>query len=399
VSNLRYFVALGVTVLVLTGCGVFGSKEKELPPTELVKFKQTLDLKKVWTANLGKGSELLRLSLIPAGDGTRIYAASQNGVVSAFHPETGKRLWRTELEVSLSAGPGVGENVVVVAGRDGDVVGLNAADGSERWRTNVVGESLAVPLVTASGVVIYTIDGRLRVLSLFDGVERWSMEQDLPILTLRGSASPVIVGKNIMVGFDNGRLIAVDLDTGNTEWEAMMSPPSGRSDLERLADVDGRLRVVGQDVYASGYQGRVASLAAESGQVLWAREISTYVGMGADWNNIYVAADSGELIAMLRRNGTDVWRTDLLVRREPSAPTSFGLTVAVGDFDGYVHFFSNVDGRPVARVRVGRGKISGAPVVIGDRLFVQSESGTLAVFEIRQPKRKDSAPPIAEDAS
>jgi outer membrane protein assembly factor BamB len=191
----------------------------------------------------------------------------------------------------------------------------------------------------------------------------------------------------------------VDLDTGNTEWEAMMSPPSGRSDLERLADVDGRLQVVGQDVYASGYQGRVASLAAESGQVLWAREISTYVGMGADWNNIYVAADSGELIALLRQNGTDVWRTDLLVRREPSSPTSFGLTVAVGDFDGYVHFFSNVDGRPVARVRVGKGKISGAPVVIGDRLFVQSESGTLAVFEIRQPKRKDSAPPIAENAS
>ena len=398
-SNLRYFFALGITVLVLTGCSLFGSKEKELPPTELVKFKQTLDLKKIWSANLGKGSELLRLSLVPAGDGTRIYAASHNGVVSAFHPETGKRQWRSELEVSLSAGPGVGENLVVVAGRDGDVVALNAADGSERWRTNVVGESIAVPLVTASGVVIYTIDGRLRVLSLFDGIQRWSTAQDLPILTLRGSASPIIVGKNVMVGFDNGRLIAVDLDTGNTEWEAMMSPPSGRSDLERLADVDGRLQVVGQDVYASGYQGRVASLAAESGQVLWAREISTYVGAGADWNNIYVAADTGELIALLRRNGTDVWRTDLLVRREPTTPTSFDLTVVVGDFDGYVHFFSNVDGRPVARVRVGKGKISGAPVVIGDRLFVQSESGAMSVFEVRRPKRKDSAPPIAEDAS
>ena len=398
-SNLRYFFALGITVLVLAGCSVFGSKEKELPPTELVKFKQTLDLKKIWSANLGKGSELLRLALVPAGDGTRIYAASHNGVVFAFHPETGERQWRSELEVSLSAGPGVGENLVVVAGRDGDVVALNAADGSERWRTNVVGESIAVPLVTASGVVIYTIDGRLRVLSLFDGIQRWSTAQDLPILTLRGSASPIIVGKNVMVGFDNGRLIAVDLDTGNTEWEAMMSPPSGRSDLERLADVDGRLQVVGQDVYASGYQGRVASLAAESGQVLWAREISTYVGAGADWNNIYVAADTGELIALLRRNGTDVWRTDLLVRREPTTPTSFDLTVVVGDFDGYVHFFSNVDGRPVARVRVGKGKISGAPVVIGDRLFVQSESGAMSVFEVRRPKRKDSAPPIAEDAS
>jgi outer membrane protein assembly factor BamB len=399
VNKLRYFLALGVAAIVLAGCGIFGDKDEELPPTELLKFKQTLDLKKVWSAKLGKGSELLRLSLIPVGDGVRIYAASQNGVVSAFNPDDGKLRWRTELQVSLSAGPGVGEELVVVAGRDGDVVALNGADGTERWRANVIGESLAVPLVTASGVVIYTIDGRLRMLSLFDGTEQWSVDQDLPILTLRGSASPIIVGSTIMVGFDNGRLIAVDLETGNTEWEAMLSPPSGRSDLERLADVDGRLQAVGQDVYASGYHGRIASLAAESGQILWARDISSYVGIGADWSNIYVAADDGEIVALLRRNGSDVWRTSALLRREPTAPTSFELTVAVGDFDGYVHFFSNVDGRPVARVRVGKGRISGEPVVIGKRLYVQSESGVMDVFEVRQPKRKDKAPPIAEDAS
>jgi outer membrane protein assembly factor BamB len=399
VNKLRYFLALGVAAIVLAGCGIFGDKDEELPPAELLKFKQTMNLKKVWSAKLGKGSELLRLSLIPVGDGVRIYAASQDGVVSAFDPDSGKLRWRTELQVSLSAGPGVGEDLAVVAGRDGDVVALNIADGSERWRTNVIGESLAVPLVTASGVVIYTIDGRLRMLSLFDGAERWAVEQDLPILTLRGSASPIAVGSTIMVGFDNGRLVAVDLDTGNTEWEAMLSPPSGRSDLERLADVDGRLQAVGQDVYASGYQGRIASLASESGQVLWAREISSYVGIGADWSNIYVAAADGEIIALLRRNGSDVWRTDALLRREPTAPTSFELTVAIGDFDGYVHFFSNVDGRPVARVRVGKGKISGEPVVIGKRLYVQSESGVMDVFEVRQSKRKDKAPPIAEDAS
>ena len=398
-SKLRHLFAIGLTVIVLAGCSLFGDKETELPPTELVKFEQTLDLKKVWSTKVGKGSEFLRLSLIPSGDGTRIYAASVNGVVTAFDPAKGKRQWTNELEIELSAGPGVGEDLVVVAGKDGYVVALNAADGVERWRTNVVGESLAVPAVTDRGVVIYTTDGRLRMLSLFDGTEVWTMEQDLPALTLRGTASPVVVGSSIMVGFDNGRLIALSLDTGDTQWEAMMSPPTGRSDLERLADVDGRLQVVGQDVYASGYQGRVASLAAESGQVLWSREISTYVGTGADWNNVYVAADDGELYALQRRNGDDVWRSELMIRRNPSAPTSFDLTVVVGDFDGYVHFFSNLDGHPVARVRVGKGSLSGAPVVIGNRLYVQSESGALDVFEIRQPKREETAPPIAEEAS
>jgi outer membrane protein assembly factor BamB len=208
-------------------------------------------------------------------------------------------------------------------------------------------------------------------------------------------SSPIVVGGTIIVGFDTGKLMALELSSGNTEWEAMISPPSGRSDLERLSDLDGQLQAVGQDVYASGYQGRVASLAVESGQILWAREISTFVGVGADWNNVYVAADSGELVALLRRNGGDVWRTDALLRREPTAPVSFGLSVAIGDFDGYVHFFSNIDGSPVARVRVGKGKISNAPIVIGDRLYVQSESGQLDVFAVRQPKPKGDAPPIA----
>lgn len=191
-NNLRIFILLAVTTALIAGCGLFGGKDdEELPPAKLLKFKQTLKLKKVWSAKLGSGSELLRLALSPAGDGTRIYAASQDGVVSAFDPVNGKRLWRSQLKISLSAGPGVGRKLVVVAGRDGDVIALNAADGSELWRADVIGESLARPLVIDSGVVIYTIDGRLRVLSLFDGSESWTMEQDSPLLTLRGSSSPI----------------------------------------------------------------------------------------------------------------------------------------------------------------------------------------------------------------
>jgi len=393
--NTRYLIPLGLCVLLLAGCSLFGDKDEELPPAELLKFKQTLDLKKVWSAKVGGGSELLRLALAPAGDGSRVYTASQDGVISAYDPNNGKRLWRNELEISLSSGPGVGENILAVTSEDGEVIAIAAASGDELWRVSVSGESLAKPLITDEGVVIYTIDGRLRVLSLFDGIERWAMEQDQPALTLRGLSSPIVVGGTIIVGFDTGKLMALELSSGNTEWEAMISPPSGRSDLDRLSDLDGQLQAVGQDIYASGYQGRVASLAVESGQILWAREISTFVGVGADWNNIYIADDSGELIALLRRNGGDVWRTDALLRREPTAPVSFGLTVAIGDFDGYVHFFSNIDGLPVARVRVGKGKISSAPIVIGDRLYVQSESGQLDVFAVRQPEPKGDAPPIA----
>ncbi len=383
--------------ILIAGCGLFGDDDDVLPPKELLKFEATLPIKKAWSAKLGKGSEFLRVSLSPAGDGKRIYAASHDGVVSAFNPENGKRIWRIELDLPLSSGPGVGEDYVIVTGSDGELICLAADDGREIWRIKMAGESLARPLIKNGSLVIQTVDGKLQVYSVFDGTEKWSIVQDTPRLTLRGASSPVIVGSTVIAGFDNGRLIGTSLTTGVTAWEAMLSPPSGRSDLERLADVDGTLAVVGQDVYAAGYQGRLASVASESGQILWARDISTHAGVGVDFANVYSLDGEGELIALLRRNGSEVWRQDALLRREPTSPVAFDNTVAIGDFEGYVHLFSNVDGRPVARIRVGKGLLSGPPVVIGNKLYVQSESGSLEVYIVRRPERERDAPDIASE--
>ena len=388
-----------VAAMSIAGCSLFGDDDEELQPTELLDFEQTLEVRRLWSTKVGDGTEFLRIALSPAGDGNRIYAASYDGKVSAYDPEDGDRLWRTEVDVVLSAGPGVGEGLVVVAGYDGDLIALNADDGSELWRTDIAGESLARPLIKDDAVVVYTIDGRLRVFSVFDGSERWALEQSLPALTLRGSAAPIVVGTTVIAGFDNGRLQAISLSDGAEQWEAIITPPSGRSDLDRLADIDGTMAVVGQDIYATGYHGRVASLAVESGQVLWARELSGLSGLAADWNNIYLVGEEGEVLALLRRNGDDVWRQEALIRREPTAPVAFSTAVVVGDFEGYVHFFNNFDGRPVARVRVGKGMISHAPVVIGGRLFVQSESGTLSAYIVPVPVPEPEPGRDAPDAS
>ena len=376
------------TLIGVSGCSIFGNKDdEELEPMELVDIEETLDVRRVWSASVGKGTEALRIGLSPAGDGERVYAASYDGNVVAFNPENGRRIWRVETDTVLSSGPGVGEGLVVVAGYDGDLVALRAEDGSEVWRVNIAGESLARPIVSDDLVIVYTIDGRLRVLSSFDGTERWTFEQSLPALTQRGSSVPILVGNTIICGFDNGRLVALDLQTGTPEWEAILAPPSGRSDLDRLADVDGLITAVGQDVYAAGYNGRIASLAIESGQVLWTRDLSSPAGVAADWNNIYTVGDQGEIIAILRRNGDDVWRNEGLLRREPTTPVPFSTAVVVGDFEGYLHFLNNFDGRIVARERVGKGMISGIPLVMGDKLYVQSENGNVAAFSVRLPEQ------------
>lgn len=388
-SVVRPLLPLALAATLLSACGIFGGDDDEaLAPKELADFRETLPLERAWSASVGKGSEFLRLALAPAGLGDRVFAASRDGVVTAWDAASGERLWRTELDTRLSAGPGAGNDTVVVAGSDGDVVALRDEDGTVLWRTDVARETLAKPIVVDDSVVIYTIDGTLRVLSRFNGNERWSMSEQPPPLTLRGSSSPVVVNRTVIAGFDNGRLIANGLLDGSPRWEIVLSPPTGRSDLERLADVDGHIAAVGQDVYATAYQGRLAALAAESGQALWSREISTHVGVSADADNVYLTTDTGEVIALDRTAGTEEWRSDALLRRKPTVPVPFGESVVVGDFEGYVHFFDKESGSLVARRRVGKGMLSGTPVVHRDRLYVQSESGRLEAFAIDRPEEE-----------
>ncbi len=392
----RNLLALSAALL-LSACGLFGDDDEELKPAELIDFETKVPIKRLWKSNIGADAEFLRVALRPMGDGNRIYAASVNGNVVALDPESGKQVWRNKLGIGLSSGPGVGEGLVVVVSADGYVVALAADDGAERWRAYISGESLATPLVYEEWVVVQAVDNKLTALSVFDGSERWSIEQSTPALTMRGSTSPMQVGQTVVTGFDNGRVMAINLSSGDVEWDSMLAPPSGRSDLDRLSDIDGDIAVVGQDIYASGYQGRIASLAAESGQVLWARELSTYEGVSADWNNVYSTLDNGELVALNRNSGTEIWRQNALLRREPTVPVSFRTTVAVGDLEGYLHFFSNVDGEPVARVRAGKSAIVSTPVVMADRLFVQSDDGSVSAWYVVEPKRDDRrAPDIAE---
>jgi len=391
-------LGLMAATLVLASCSLFGDKEEELEPKELVKLQSTLKIKRLWSTKVGGDSEFLLVGLRPAGDGNLIYAASQDGKAVAIDPNTGKPRWKADLDIELSAGPGVNEGVLALATKDGSVILLDAATGAEQWRSFVGGEMLAQPLIKDDVVVVQTIDNRLIALARFDGRQRWEIEQTMPALTMRGASSPMLIGSLVIAGFDNGRLVAVDIETGDIEWDSMLALPTGRSDLDRLADIDGAIAVVGQDIYAAGYQGRVASIAAESGQVLWSREISSHAGMAADWNSVYTTRDDGEVIALTRINGAESWRNDDLLRRDPTLPIPFHTTVVVGDFEGYLHFFSSIDGEAVARLRQGKKAISNDPLVVANRLYVQSDDGSVAAYEVVQNRQQQRAPEVAEPA-
>ena len=371
------WLLLGALLFAAAGC----DKDKDAePPAELVDLKPTISVQRLWSTGIGGGAEVLRLSLGIAADAGRLFTASHEGEVYAIAPDSGRVMWKADTKAGLSAGPGAGGGIVVVGANDGDVIALDAASGKPRWRVKVSGEVLGAPLVADDLVVVRSVDGRLRALAVADGKERWVVEELVPRLTLRGTSSPVRSGELVICGFDNGKVMAVTLAAGDIVWQTQVSTPRGRSELERLADVDAAVQVAGDDVYAVGFQGRIVMMARDSGQIWWGREVSSYRGLALDEDRVYVAGSTGDVVALNRRDGSILWLQEGLKRRRLGAPAADAAGVVVGDLEGYVHWLDRESGRFVAREHPGGARISAAPVVLDGRVFVIDDAGKIVAF-------------------
>jgi outer membrane protein assembly factor BamB len=377
---MRLLLPLGLAALLIAaGC----SKDKDVePPATLVNFPATLPVKKLWGEGVGGGKKqlVLRLGLGPAVDNGVVFAASHKGEVLAASLETGHHLWVKKLKVPISAGPGAGAGMVVVGSSKGAVVALDGATGRELWRARLNSELLSEPAVSEKIVVIRSVDGRLHGLDAQSGKELWSVEQQVPRLSLRGTATPIIVKEVAICGFDNGKVMAVSLSKGDTVWDTTLASPHGRTELDRLIDIDSAVRVVGENVFAAGFQGRTAMLAIDSGQIWWGHDMSSYRGLAVDEDNLYVTQSDGIVVALRQRDGSELWRNQKLKLRRLSTPVLTSTAVAVADFQGYVHWLDKTTGELVARQRVAKERISNSPVAVGETVVVLTDSGKLAAF-------------------
>jgi outer membrane protein assembly factor BamB len=278
--------------------------------------------------------------------------------------------------------------VAVFGTSDGQIAALDTGSGELRWVSGVLGEVLAAPAVSATSVAVRSVDGRLRVLDINDGVERWNVEQPVPRLTLRGTSAPAISGDTVVAGFDNGRVAAYSLRDGQPRWENVVAPARGRTEVERLADVDSPINIVDQDVYTASFNGRTASLALESGQILWSQDVSSYQGLAADWTAVFVTSAVSHVVAMSRTSGAILWTQDQLHQRGVTAPTPVGNSLVVGDYEGYVHWIDASTGALIGRVRADDTAIVAQPRVAGDVVVVLAESGTMAAYRARSTESR-----------
>ena len=368
-------VAVVLLLAVVVGCAARSARE---PPAPLTPITPSARVDTLWTADIGAGAGR-NLRLQPAVVDGVVYAADAAGRVRAHAADSGKRLWQTELDVPVSGATGAGDGLVFIATRKGGVIALARADGKERWRAAVSSEVL-VPAVAGRGVVVVqSVDGKLTALAAADGKRLWVYDRAEPALSLRGTARPLMIDDVVVSGLASGRLVALGLKDGRLLWELPVSQPRGRNEIERLVDVDASPVVSGDMLFAASYHGKLIGVSLVNGNVVWARDVSTYTDIAADDARVYVSDERGHVLAFDRATGASVWRQDKLRGRGLSGPSYVDGYVVVGDFEGYLHFLAPDDGRLLARHHLASDPIA-APAVAQAGVLYAAAADTLAAL-------------------
>ncbi len=350
--------------------------------TPLVEFEPSIAIQELWTDDVGEGTDALFLKLTPAAAEGTVYVADREGTVSAIGIESGDAVWERDTDLPISGGPGLGAGLILVGTSDGEVLALSQADGSPVWTAAVSSEVLAPPRIEDGVAVVRTGDGKVFGIDASAGTRVWVYDKQVPVLTLRGTSAPVLSEGLAIVGFDSGALVALEIKTGKPAWEVGVAQPRGRSDLERMVDIDAEPVLYDDRLYVATFQGRVAALELQDGDLVWDKTLSSYAGLGVDEDNLYVTDDRGHLWSLDRLAGSANWEQEQLAGRALTAPSRTGDYVVVGDMEGYLHWLGREDGQQAARVRLDDERIITAPLVVGDVVIAYSSGGTLGAYRV-----------------
>jgi outer membrane protein assembly factor BamB len=374
---------------VLPGCGIpeymsdlLEDEEPAQVLTPLQELEPSIAIEELWIDDVGEGADALFLKLAPAAAEGTVYVADREGTVSAIGIESGDALWERDTDMPISGGPGLGEGLVLVGTSDGEVLALSQADGSLVWTTAVSSEVLAPPRIEDGVAVVRTGDGKVFGIDATAGTRVWVYDKQVPVLTLRGTSAPVLSEDLAIVGFDSGALVALEVKTGKPAWEIGVAQPRGRSDLERMVDIDAEPVVYDENLYVATFQGRVAALDLDDGDLVWDKTLSSYAGLGIDEDNVYVSDDRSHVFSLDRLAGSANWEQEELAGRSLTAPARAGDFVVVGDVEGYLHWLGREDGQLAARVRLDDERIMATPLIVDDVVIAYSSGGTLGAYRI-----------------
>ncbi len=371
-------LSLYLFILFLAACG---NKDNEIKPNELVDISELGTIKTLWKKQLGGADKAYGYKLVPAENNGNLYIATQEGQVLSLNAETGQTNWDVDLETEISAGPGAGDTILVVGGPEGQVVAMDIDTGSVLWRTSVTSEVLSPPVIDRNKVVVRTQDGRIYGFSIQTGKRDWIFDTNIPNLTLRGNSTPIAKGGRIYIGFDNGKVAALNIADGSVLWQQNVINSQGKTEIDRIADIDGDIDVVATDLYIASAADKTMSLATESGRALWSQNIGSVTGVTVSRRSIYLTDNQSVVHQLNRTDGSRGWTQDSLLNRNLTKPSYYLGDLVVGDLEGYLHILDGQTGSIINRTRVGDEHFYHAPLVVGDVIYAYSYDGSLSAIQ------------------
>jgi outer membrane protein assembly factor BamB len=382
----RKLVGVGMMAVLtgLTGCSTlsslnpFASKSKVNLPAKLVELKGTMAVRTAWKLDIGKSKDYV---FSPALAGNTVIVAANDGAIARVEAATGKVLWRVKADTKLTAGVGTDGNVIVVGGEKGMLLCFDM-NGKLLWKMQLSSEILSSPVVAEGMVVARTIDNRIVAYEVATGDKKWTVQRVAPPLTLRVAPGLVVANKDVIVAQPAGKVASLIIANGAPRWEIEVGVAKGATELERVTDIGGTPVIFEGDVCAVSYQGRAGCFDITTGSAKWTKDLSSEVGVSVDQLYVFAADDKGALTAFSRESGASAWKNDKLSYRRLSTPLSYGRFVAVGDYQGYIHFLAREDGSFLARMATDGSAVTSTPLVAGSNLIFQTQNGTVTAVAV-----------------
>ncbi|WP_416398379.1 outer membrane protein assembly factor BamB [Allohahella sp. A8] len=367
------------TALSIAGCG---DEDVRPEPVELKPITPVVSLSRAWSVGIGDGYDDEAVSLAPLVLDEQLVAVSRDGELQAIERLSGKTLWERSIDEDISGGVGGDARRVFVTTADGNLIASSAEDGSELWTISTGSEVLSAPLVARGLVFVQTIDGLVSAYDVGSGQKRWDYREQEPALTVRGT-SPLNYDERaelLLAAFANGSVVALDPRSGIPAWSQIVAEPRGKTELDRLIDIDGGTEVADGSVFAVAYQGNIAELSAIRGRVDWLEKASSFARPSRGDRLLLLTAENGDVIAWDASTKTERWRSSEYAYRELSTPVIFRDHVFFGDLEGYVHVLELKEGKTVARFRPADEAIIAAPVAGADAIYFYGSDGELSAW-------------------
>ncbi|MDP3562376.1 MAG: outer membrane protein assembly factor BamB [Legionellaceae bacterium] len=357
-------------------------KDNTPKPKELTAIVSKVDVTSVWSRPVGKASKTnTYLKLKPVVRSQVIYTADASGLIQAADLKNGNLLWSKQVDHPVVSGPTIAEGYIIVGTDSSTIVLLKQATGQVVWEAHLSEDALSKSIIVNHQVIAKTIDGNLYAFDLATGKKNWVSKHGAPNLILKASSSPIRMGELILVGFSDGKLDAVDVNTGRVVWQRSIAYATGASDVERLVDIDADPIVRNNIVYLASYQGYVGALGLENGQFIWNKPGSVYKNMAIDSNTLYVTDSQDVLRGFDLNNGQVKWKQISLKAHGLTEPVLMGNRLIVCDKTGYLHVVSTHTGELVGRKKLGSA-VNISPVVAGDTVYVMLANGSLQALKI-----------------